>query len=340
MVDVEPTDGGKKRRRARTPRDDGSSAIELTGVTKRFGATVAVDNVSFQVSKGEIVGFLGPNGSGKTTTMRLITSYYTPDAGTILVDGVDNQTHDLETRRKIGYLPENNPLYGDLLVHEFLDFVADLHGLPRRQRKANISRAVEEVGIEEVYYRPVNQCSKGYKQRVGLAQAILHQPEILVMDEPTEGLDPNQRVPIRELIVAMRKQRTVLLSTHMLPEAEATCDRLLIISKGRIVAEGTVEELRERATEERYVELEVEGAGVQRALRVMPGVDAVTRDNPGKGRQRYTVSFSGDEDIRPEIFSLAKKRGWTLWDLHLEQARLEDLFRSLTAEADAEVLEV
>ena len=335
MAETEQVDGNRKKR-AEKPRGDRRFAIELDGVSKRFGSTVAVDDVSFQVRKGEVVGFLGPNGSGKTTTMRLITSYYTPDSGTILVDGVDNQTHDVDTRRKIGYLPENNPLYGDLLVHEFLEFIADLHGLPRSHRKANISRAVEEVGIEEVYYKPVNQCSKGFKQRVGLAQAILHRPEILVMDEPTEGLDPNQRVPIRELIVAMGQERTVLLSTHVLPEAEATCDRLLIISKGRIVAQGTVDELRERATEDRYIDLEVQGSGVEKALKALEGVDSVTRRQRTEGRQRFSVTFSGDDDLRPEIFNIAKKRGWTLWELHRERAGLEDLFYSLTADTGPE----
>jgi ABC-2 type transport system ATP-binding protein len=315
---------------------DATPAIEVRGVTKQFGPTMAVDDVSFEVAKGEVVGFLGPNGSGKTTTMRLITSYYTPDSGDILIDGVDNQTSDVDTRRRIGYLPENNPLYGDLLVHEYLDFVADLHGLPPKERRANIAEAVEEVGVQAVYYRPINQCSKGYRQRVGLAQAILHRPEILIMDEPTEGLDPNQRVPIRELITSMGEERTVMLSTHVLQEAEATCDRLLIITNGKIVAQGSAAELQAQASKEQRIELEASGDGIHDALRGVANVDTVERHRAIDGRERFTLSFLGSSDPRPEIFNLAKERDWVLWDLHLEQARLEDLFHTLTADARAE----
>ena len=312
-------------------------SIKARNVTKRFGPTVAVDNVSFDVHRGEVVGFLGPNGSGKTTTMRLITSFYTPDRGTILIDGVDNQVSDVETRKKIGYLPENNPLYGDLLVHEHLEFTANLRGLKGRERRSHIEDAVDEVGIAEVYYKPVNQCSKGYRQRVGLAQAILHRPDILIMDEPTEGLDPNQRVPIRELIRSVGRDRTVMLSTHVLPEVEATCDRILMISRGRIVAQGTVPELQAQAREQRYVDVEVEGKGVEDILRELPHVESVRRLEPVNGHQRYTLSIEGDEDVRPEIFKLAKGRNWNLYDLHQEEARLDELFHSLTAEEESEV---
>ena len=311
-------------------------AIKVRNVTKRFGSTVAVNNVSFDVRKGEVVGFLGPNGSGKTTTMRLITSYYTPDSGTITVDGVDNQVQDVVTRQKIGYLPENNPLYGDMLVHEYLEFIADLRGVPSQDKRANMDQAVEEASIAEVYYRPVSQCSKGYKQRVGLAQALLHRPDILIMDEPTEGLDPNQRVPIREVIRSSGKDRTVLLSTHVLQEVQPTCDRIMIISKGRIVAQGTVEDLQAQAKEDAYIDLEVEGDGVGATLRKLRNVDSVREMEPVDGRQRFVVSVAGDEDLRPEIFRIAKRRNWTLWDLHLESARLEDMFHSLTMQGEGE----
>jgi ABC-2 type transport system ATP-binding protein len=311
-------------------------AIQVRGVTKRFGSTTAVDNVSFDVLKGEVVGFLGPNGSGKTTTMRLLTSFYTPDSGSVLIGGVDNQEHDVETRRMIGYLPENNPIYGDLLVHEYLAFVADLRGLSGGERRTNMEQAVEETGIEDVYYRPVNQCSKGYRQRVGLAQAILHRPEILIMDEPTEGLDPNQRVTIREAIRNIGAARTVLLSTHVLQEVEATCTRLLIIGHGRILASGTAQELRAQVKRGRYVDLEVEGDGVEAALHRLPSVESVQRRSPVDGRQRYVLSVSTEGDVRPEIFQLAKQRDWVVWELHEEVARLEDLFYSLTAEQVAE----
>ena len=304
--------------------------IQVQGITKRFGPTVAVSNVSFNVRRGEVLGFLGPNGSGKTTTMRLLTSYYTPDSGTILIEGVDNQVDDMATRRMIGYLPENNPLYTDMLVREYLLFVAGLRGLSPQEARTNIDQAVQDMGIAEVYNRPVGQCSKGYKQRVGLAGAMLHSPDILIMDEPTEGLDPNQRVPIRDLIKRIGHERTVLLSTHVLQEVEETCDRLLIISRGRIAGEGTVQELLSQARGDRYVYVEVEGEGVEAALRKLKQVDSLERRDPVNGRQRYLLAISGDGDPRAEVFRIAKQRNWVLWDLHEETPRLQDLFHSLT----------
>ena len=311
-------------------------AISVKQITKRFGPTVAVNDVTFDVQRGEVVGFLGPNGSGKTTTMRLLTSFYTPDTGSILINGVDNQENDVLTRQKIGYLPENNPIYGDLLVSESLNFVAELRGLSGAERRAGIDEAVVEAGIEEVYYLPVRQCSKGYRQRVGLAQAILHHPDILIMDEPTEGLDPNQRVPMRELIKSIGQDRTVLFSSHVLQEVEAVAGRLLIISRGRIVGEGTVEELRQQARKDRYIDLEVEGKDVEAALEKLAGVDSLERLEPANGRNRFVLSVSGEGDIRPEIFKLAKKQDWVIWELHAEVPRLEDLFHELTTEDEQE----
>lgn len=313
-------------------KSDEQIPIRISGVTKKFGDNVAVNDVSFDVLKGEVVGFLGPNGSGKTTTMRLITSFYTPDSGTVLIDGLDNQHHDMETRKKIGYLPENNPLYGDMLVKEYLDFIADLRGLSGRAKQSSIHQGVAETGIEEVYYKPISQCSKGYRQRVGLAQAILHRPEILIMDEPTEGLDPNQRVPIRELIRRMGGERTVLLSTHVLPEVEEICSRLLIISRGKIVGDGTVGQIISNAQDNLRVDIEVEGEAVESTLLNFKQVESVRNVGVTDGRQKYVLSIRGEEDIRPEIFKLAKERGWVIWELHQEALKLEDVFRSLTSD--------
>ncbi len=310
-------------------------AMEIMGVTKQFGSNVAVNNVSFDVKRGEVLGFLGPNGSGKSTTMRLITSFYTPDSGRILIEGLDNQQHDKETRAMIGYLPENNPLYGDLLVKEYLNYVADLRGLTGAERRENIGVAVDETGIQEVFYKPVSTCSKGYRQRTGLAGAILHQPDILIMDEPTEGLDPNQRVPIRELIRKMGEERTVMLSTHVLPEVEEVCDRLIIIRRGNIVAEGTPDELRNQALSQSYIVFEVEGDGVETALDSMDLVEAYEAEPPANGRTRYTISVATDIDIRPELFKLAKSNDWMLWELHREAQSLGELFRTLTDESMA-----
>ncbi len=313
---------------------DRDLTIQVEGVTKQFGPNVAVNDVSFDVKKGEVVGFLGPNGSGKTTTMRLITSFYTPDRGRIVIEGLDNQERDVETRRMIGYLPENNPVYGDLLVYEYLQFVANLRGLTGPSKRESIAGSVEETGIQEVYNRPINQCSKGYRQRVGLAGCILHRPDILIMDEPTEGLDPNQRIPIRELIRTMGQQRTVMLSTHVLQEVEETCDRLLIISRGRIVAQGTVDELTTQAHGERRIELEAQGSNVEPALAEIREIRSVRRLAPVGGRQKFVLSVQpGEEhDVRPQVYNLAKKRGWVIWELHQEAARLGDLFHQLTHE--------
>ena len=319
--------------------DSGSSAsedvtIRAQGLTKTFGSRTAVDNVTFDVHRGEVVGFLGPNGAGKTTTMRLLTSFYTPDKGTILINGVDTQEQDTVTRSSIGYLPENNPLYEDLLVSEYLDFVADIRGLSARERRESLDRTIEETGLSEYYYRPIHELSKGYHQRVGLAQAILHRPSILIMDEPTEGLDPNQRITHRRLIKSLGQDRTVLVSTHVMQEVESTCERVLLINEGRLIADSPVQDLLLRAQGVRAVHVEVEGSEVETGLSKLPNVASVERLEPENGRKRYVVAASGDEDLRPDIFHLAKKRDWVLWELRQERARLEDVFHLLTTEEE------
>lgn len=316
---------------ADAPQSDFS--IEVGGVSKFFGALAAVNNLTFSIRKGEVVGFLGPNGSGKTTTMRMLTSFYTPDVGSINIDGLDTKDHDIATRERIGYLPENNPVYADLLVSEYLDFVADLRGLTKRGRRENIAQTVEETGLQDVYSRPIGQLSKGYKQRVGLAQAIAHRPSILILDEPTEGLDPNQRLTIRDLIRSLGQDRTVMLSTHVMQEVETTCERILLISRGRLVADSPVKELLQRARGIRTVHIEVEGSEVEKALGEVPGVGDIERAEPIDGRKRYIITAQdNDVDLRPQIFQLAAKRGWTLWELREDRARMEDVFHMLTAQ--------
>ena len=320
----------KKEPAPRKAGEDGLT-LEVSGVSKSFGVNKAVQDISFDIRKGEVVGFLGPNGSGKTTTMRMLTSFYTPDAGYINVNGLDTQDDDIATRRHIGYLPENNPLYGELLVRDYLAFVANLRGMSSAAKKENLDQTLEEAGLTEVYYRPISQLSKGYKQRVGLAQAILHRPSILVLDEPTEGLDPNQRMTMRDLIKSLGKDRTVLLSTHVMQEVENTCERVLVINRGRLIADSPVKDLLKQAEGMRAVYVEVEGNQVESALSNLEGVTSVERQEPVEGRKRYIVSIGGDEDVRPEIFRLAKQRDWTLWDLHEEVAHLEEVFHRLTA---------
>ncbi len=304
--------------------------IALENVTKSYGPTVAVDDVSFAVDRGEVVGFLGPNGAGKTTAMRLITSYLEPDSGSVLIDGIDIREDQIAAKRRIGYLPENNPLYPDMLVSEYLRFIGDLRGVGVNGPGSALDDAVQATGIAEVYYRLIGELSKGYRQRVGLATAILHRPDFLILDEPTEGLDPNQRQEIRRLISDIGEARTVILSTHVLPEVEDTCGRIIVIHQGKIVADGTTEELIARARGLRTIVVEAAGTGVGDALSALAGVEEVSGAEERDGRIRMTLRVSSDSDLRPEIFELAKSRDWVLWELHEEMAGLEDLFGQLT----------
>ena len=303
--------------------------ISVETVTKRYGDLVAVDDLSFQVSPGEVVGFLGPNGAGKTTTMKILAGALQPDAGMVRFDGVSIGDDLPAAKARVGYLPESGALYPDMLVSEDLSFACELRDLHGPARTAALARAVEQTGLEAVFTRAVAELSKGYRQRVGLAAAIVHGPEVLVLDEPTEGLDPNQRVGIRALINELGKERTVLLSTHVMAEVEATCGRLLIINRGRLVADGSVAGLlAARGGAARYV-VEAEGEGVPDFLRALAGVTAVEVE-PLDGRARFTVTAAGEGDLRPLVFRTAAERGWTLWELHRERESLEQLFQALT----------
>jgi ABC-2 type transport system ATP-binding protein len=307
--------------------------IAVEGVTKRFGELVAVRDLDFEVNRGEVVGFLGPNGAGKTTMMRMLTGTLEPDEGRVLFDDVPISQDLTAAKEQLGYLPETNPLYEEMLVAEYMEYAAQLHGLTTAQGRTAISDAVDETGIGEVFFRPVSELSKGYRQRVGLAAAILHHPEILVLDEPTEGLDPNQRVDIRNLVSELGKERTVLLSTHVMQEVEATCTRLLIINRGSLVASGTVAELLAAGKGMLQYTVEAEGEGVAEALSRLPAVDSYTAEQID-GRTRVCLAVAGSEELRPEIFRMANERQWVLWELHRGQASLEQLFRELTADAD------
>lgn len=309
--------------------------ITVERVTKRYSDVLAVHDLSFEVERGEVVGFLGPNGAGKSTTMKMITGTLQPDQGTILFDGVPIDEDLPAAKRRVGYLPEANPLYDELLVAEYLDYVAELRGLSAAEARSGISDAVDETDIGAVFYRPIGDCSKGYRQRIGLAGAILHRPEVLVLDEPTEGLDPNQRVEIRRLVGSLGRERTVLLSTHVMQEVEATCSRLVILRRGELAAEGTASELiAGRTGGARYVvEVEVEGEGIVEALSPLGSVVASERRDR---RTRVVVQAPDAAELRPHLSALAHEHGWTLWELYREQESLEQLFRSLTADvADA-----
>lgn len=317
------------------------SLVALTDVVKTFGETRAVDEVSFSIDRGEVVGFLGPNGAGKTTTMRLLTQYLEPDAGSIEIDGLSIEDHPTELRRRIGYLPETNPLYRDMLAGEYISFMGKLRGMSKDEIRRRTDDVVEQTGIENVYYRPINQLSKGYRQRVGLAQAILPEPEILILDEPTEGLDPNQRVEIRSLITHLGSDRTVLLSTHVMQEVQKTCSRVVIISRGQIVADGDVDTLVEgHGGAKISVEVDGPAEAVTQALESLSTVSRAAVVGQEAGRTRLRVEGSAGEDPRPEIAALSAERGWPLWELHLSQASLEDLFRSLTVQTSSDPREV
>ena len=305
--------------------------ISVEGVTKRYGPIVAVDRATFEVDRGEVVGFLGPNGAGKTTTMRMLTGTLQPDEGEIRFDGAPIGDDLTAAKSRVGYLPEANPLYDDMLVCEFLEYVARLRGLDAARTRAGIGRAVEETGLEDVFFRPISEISKGYRQRTGMAGAILHEPEILVLDEPTEGLDPNQRVEIRKLVNALGTERTVILSTHVMQEVEAVCDRLLIISNGAIAADGTVADLMDAARGVTRYTVEAEGEAVAEPLHGLPGVTDHS-SAPVDGRLRVHLEAAGDHELRPEIFRLATEHGWVLWELTRERASLEQLFHELTME--------
>jgi ABC-2 type transport system ATP-binding protein len=308
--------------------------LTFLNVSKGFDGITAVNDVSFTVDRGEVVGFLGPNGAGKSTTMRMITQFYEPDKGEIQFDSRPIDEVGREAKRHIGYLPENNPLYSDMLVVDYLRFVARLRDLDGAAATKAIDAAVGRTGIGSVFFRPIGTLSKGYRQRVGLAQAILHSPDLLILDEPTEGLDPNQRVEIRRLIVELGRERTVMLSTHVLPEVENTCSRLLVIHEGAIVADGSVEDLTAKAKGAVQILVEVAGDGVADVIGAMPGVQHIEPARGGEGRAALTVTTDGTRDIRPDIFEQAKTKGWTLFELHQETRNLEELFRQLTTTSE------
>jgi len=308
--------------------------IEVRHLSKRFGRTVAVNDVSFDVRKGEVLGFLGPNGAGKTTTMRILTCYLTPDSGSAAVAGYDVFDDSLEVRRRVGYLPESAPLYQDMDVTSYLKFVAELRGIPREDRKRRIDAMVEVCGLGSVIGRGVGELSKGYKQRVGLAQTLIHDPEFLILDEPTTGLDPSQIIEIRELIKEIGKERTVILSTHILPEVEATCSRVIIISEGSLVASGTPEELNSAAGGEDAIHASIRGeiAAVEAALGAMPGVRSVAASPGEEGFSTFTIKVADGAGMGEAVFRTAVQNGWTINELRRQALSLEDIFLRLTTQ--------
>lgn len=304
--------------------------LEVRGLAKRFGSIRAVDYVSFSINTGEVVGLLGPNGAGKTTIMRLINGYFAPDSGEVIVDGISVLERPQDAQHHIGYMPESNPLYKEMLVADFLNLSADLKQIPKAERRAALDFAISSVDIGDVYYRPIGQLSKGFKQRVGIASAVMHKPKILILDEPTEGLDPIQRNEIRALIKDLAREHTIIMSTHVMQEAQAVSDRLLIINKGKVVADGSTQELSRRTGRERIIELDVEGRGIMRALRSINDVDRVDSEKLAEDRIVVSMVMRDTVEIRPRISQLAREREWTIWRLQEQETKLEDIFYDLT----------
>ena len=305
--------------------------IRIENLSKRFGPQKAVDNISFDVHTGEIVGFLGPNGAGKSTTMKMITGYLGIGEGDIYIGEKSVREHGDELKRHIGYLPENNPLYTDMPVIDYLVFCAELQGIDKEKIPARVREMIEITGLKAEKHKKIGELSKGYRQRVGLAQAMIHDPEILILDEPTTGLDPNQIVEIRKLIRELGQHKTVILSTHILPEVEATCDRILIINKGKIVANGTAESLRNQSSGNAVMRVRIEGAGVddvRSAVLKLTGVKqvlAVENDSA-----RVEVTAEPGTHIGRLLFNLCVEKGWVLTEAIPVETRLEDIFRNLT----------
>jgi len=307
--------------------------IEISHLSKVYGQQRAVDDISFTIDEGKIVGFLGPNGAGKTTTMKIVTCFMPPTSGDVTVGGLSVSDNSLEVRRMIGYLPELNPLYTEMNVLDFLDYVGELRDIGSDRRPARLREMVEMCGLGDVIHKDIHQLSKGYKQRVGLAQAMIHDPKILILDEPTIGLDPNQVVDIRTLIKQIGREKTVVLSTHILSEVQSTCDRAVIINKGKIVADSSLADLQRDLAGKQLIAVEMTGASgdVQSRLEQISGVEEVREAFPdGRIGRVFKLTGPASSDPRADIFNAAVQSGWTIIGLSREMRSLEDIFHQLT----------
>ncbi len=307
--------------------------VVLDRLTKSFGPIRAVDGVGFTVGRGEVLGFLGPNGAGKTTTMRMLTGFLIPDSGTARVCGHDVVAESLEVRRRVGYLPEGAPLYGDMSVRAFLDFVAEVRGYDGAERRRVVGEAVERTQLGSVLHQPIDTLSKGYKRRVGLAQAILHDPPVLILDEPTDGLDPNQKYEVRRLIEAMAPDKAIIVSTHILEEVEAVCTRAVVIARGRVVADAHPDDLRRRSPRHNAVRVRLPADAAERARTAIAALDPVREvqvNGPVDGTAELLVLPRNGIDIAPEVVALLRGDGVAVHELAVERGRLDDVFRELT----------
>ncbi len=305
-------------------------AIVVENLTKEYGVQKAVNDISFKINTGEVVGFLGPNGAGKSTTMKMITCFMAPTKGEVSVEGASIHTNSETVRKKIGYLPENNPLYLDMPIVDYLRFSAEIQGVTSKEIPERIAEMIDRCGLDAEKHKNINELSKGYRQRVGLAQAMIHDPEVLILDEPTTGLDPNQIVEIRKLIKELGKEKTVILSSHILSEVEATCDRILIINKGRIVADGTSDTLRQQARGQELLTVHIE-SGKGDASKELLALKSVEKVEAVDGKEDwFQVQSKPDHSSRKEIFDLCVSKKWYLLEMTGIETRLEDVFRELT----------
>ena len=311
--------------------------IQIENLTKHYGHLCAVDQINIDIHQGEILGLLGPNGAGKTTTLRMLTGFLQPTSGSIHVKNYSIDNDALQIKKLLGYLPESAPLYHDMLAYDYLNYVADIREISNDRKLTRIRKLADLCGINEVMHQPISELSKGYKQRVGLAHAMMNDPEILVLDEPTSGLDPNQIVEIREIIKRIGKEKTIILSTHILSEAEATCDRVVIINGGKIVADGSTESLKESGSDKKFVHLSLQNAdfkSVDRELSTIHGITGIQRIDETDSQLDIQIDCRSTFDLRAEIYGRIKQTNWVVLDFHQKSQTLETIFRELTMESE------
>ena len=306
--------------------------IHVENLSKNYGHIKAVKSISFDIGDGEIVGFLGPNGAGKSTTIKVLTGFLAPTSGSISINGMDIIENELEVQKCIGYLPELNPLYTEMVVYDYLQFIASVRNIKGKQFSQALGRVIEQCGLKGILHRHIGNCSKGYKQRIGLAASMIHDPKILVLDEPVSGLDPNQIVEIRELIKGLGREKLVLMSSHILQEIQATVDRIIILNKGKIVADGTSENLISNSKAKTTLNMEIINAtkeSVEEMKAVVPSVNLVNFSDAGES-SNVQLEYPPENDPRKDIFSYGVEKGWVILEMATTKSNLEDLFRNLT----------
>ncbi len=313
--------------------------ISINNLTKDFGETIAVNGINLEIPNGQILGILGPNGAGKTTTLRMLTGFITPTSGSVIINGIDSKNNSIEIKKHIGYLPESSPIYTDMLVYDYLVFISDIREIEHSKRMARLLELSDLCGIREVMHKPVSTLSKGYKQRVGLALALMDDPEILILDEPTSGLDPNQIAEIRAIIKEIGRKKTIIFSTHILSEAEATCDRVVIMNKGQLVADDTAEMLKESKSDSFITNITLEFTKDENIQNIFQKLDAVSSVDIDVSKNQIKIKLTTSKDVRSDIYKLIKSQDWILLEMVQETESLEHIFKELTKGNDKKYYE-